>query len=48
LSLGEPAGQAFGCVESRLLVRELTARHRLLEEFSQYFRRSPARAARSG
>ncbi len=37
LCLGEPAGQAVGPVDSRLLVRELTARHRLLEEFPQFF-----------
>jgi hypothetical protein len=48
LSLGEPAGQAVGPVDSRLLVRELTARHRLLEEFPQFFPRSPAKAGSSG
>jgi hypothetical protein len=47
LSLGDPAGQAVGPVDSRLLIRELTARHRLLEEFPQYFPRSPARSAGS-
>ncbi len=37
LSLGAPAGQELGPLDSRILVRELTARHRLLEEFPQYF-----------
>ena len=44
LSLTEPAGQALGTVDSRLLVRELNARHRLLEEFPQYFHRGAVRA----
>jgi hypothetical protein len=44
LSLTETGGQALGPVDSRVLVRELTARHRLLEEFPLYFRKSAARA----
>ncbi len=43
LSLTEPAGQALGPVDSRLLVRELSARHRLLEEFPQYFHKGAVR-----
>jgi hypothetical protein len=43
LSLTEPADRAIGPVDSRILVRELTARHRLLEEFPQYFRKSAAK-----
>jgi hypothetical protein len=35
-------GQAVGPVDCRVLVRELTARHRLLEEFPQFFRQLPA------
>jgi hypothetical protein len=45
LSLTEPAGQALGPVDARILVRELTARHRLLEEFPQYL--PPRTAPRS-
>jgi len=45
LSITEPAGQALGPIDSRILVRELTARHRLLEEFPQYFAKAAARQA---
>jgi hypothetical protein len=45
LSLSEPAAQALGPVDSRILVRELTARHRLLEEFPQFFPKGAARPA---
>jgi hypothetical protein len=48
LSLGEPAGQAVGPVDSRLLVRELAARHRLLQEFPQYLPRPTRSAGGSG
>lgn len=44
LLLAEPARRALGPVDSRVLVRELTSRLRLLEEFPQYFRRSAAKA----
>jgi hypothetical protein len=47
LSLTEPGARALGPVDSRILVRELTARHRLLEDFPQYFPRTAARAASS-
>ncbi len=47
LSLTEPAGQKLGPIDSRILVRELTARHRLLEEFPQYFPKGAARPAAS-
>ena len=43
LCLTEPASRALGPVDSRVLVRELTSRLRLLEEFPQYFRRSAAK-----
>jgi len=43
LLLAEPARRALGPVDSRVLVRELTSRLRLLEEFPQYFRRSAAK-----
>jgi hypothetical protein len=47
LGLGAPAGQELGPLDSRILVRELTARHRLLEEFPQYFPKGSARLAGS-
>jgi hypothetical protein len=51
LNLTEPPAQALGPLDSRILVRELTARHRLLEEFPQFFPKGVARplgAPRSG
>jgi len=48
LSLGEPAGPAVGPVDSRLVVRELTARQCLLQEFPQYLPRQPRAAGGSG
>jgi hypothetical protein len=39
LSLVQPEGSALGPLDSRILVRELTARTRMLEEFPLYFRK---------
>jgi hypothetical protein len=39
ISLVRPEGSALGPLDSRILVRELTARTRMLEEFPQYFRK---------
>ena len=39
ISLVHPEGSALGPLDSRILVRELTARTRMLEEFPQYFRK---------
>jgi hypothetical protein len=45
LRLGAPVGQELGPLDSRILVRELVARHRLLEEFPQYFPKVATRPA---